>query len=242
MAAPRGRGLRPGGVVRALGRLVLLVAVGFGVGLVFGLVTEEPELLARHLRGETESVALEEPGSDSSLRDAASGEDVYATAATEPRPLVEPGERAETEALPQVAAPARRAVPAASGDASPLVRTASKRPAAARETRVGASRPIPESARRAAPVETSSRSWAIQVGAFSEKRAARRLAETLSSAYPVEVLPATREGGRWRVRVQPIVSKDRAREMAERLKREEGLPTWVTPMDDGRGRAEGRSG
>ena len=61
MASPRGRGLRlrPGGVVRALGRLVALVGVGFALGLTFGLVTEEPELLARHLRGESESVDLE---------------------------------------------------------------------------------------------------------------------------------------------------------------------------------------
>ncbi|MGY8736190.1 MAG: hypothetical protein ACKVIW_01575, partial [bacterium] len=59
MAGHRGRGLRPGGVLRAVGRLILLVAIGFGVGLLFGVVTEEPELLAAHLRGDGESVGLE---------------------------------------------------------------------------------------------------------------------------------------------------------------------------------------
>ena len=61
MAVPRGRSaLRPRGVVRAVGRLISLVVIGFTVGLVFGLVTEEPELLARHLGGESEAVALRE--------------------------------------------------------------------------------------------------------------------------------------------------------------------------------------
>ena len=91
-------------------------------------------------------------------------------------------------------------------------------------------------------VTTSNRPWAIQVGSFTEKRAAQRLAETLAGGYAVEVLPAKRDGGRWRVRVQPIATEDRARATAERLKREEGLPTWVTPMGEGHGRAEGRSG
>ena len=61
MAVPRGpSALRPRGVVRAVGRLIGLVVIGFTVGLAFGLVTEEPELLARHLGGESEAVALRE--------------------------------------------------------------------------------------------------------------------------------------------------------------------------------------
>ncbi len=70
MTASRGRGVRPGGVVRALARLVLLVALGFGVGLLFGIVLEEPQLLAGHLRGESESVEIAGTG----RADAASGE------------------------------------------------------------------------------------------------------------------------------------------------------------------------
>jgi len=79
-------------------------------------------------------------------------------------------------------------------------------------------------------------SWSIQVGAFSDEGAADRLAEGLRARYPVEVLPASGEGGRWRVRVQPIRGETRAREMAEALKRDERLPTWVTPMEDRVGR------
>ena len=237
MAVPRGRSaLRPRGVVRAVGRLISLVVIGFTVGLVFGLVTEEPELLARHLGGESEAVALREvdasADSETGAVEAAPAE--YTSAATSTRPLVEPAERASTRSLPTVAA-AQGPIPTAQSPGVEAVREAPvaarvEAPASARES---AARPAAdESAARRA---INTRPWAIQVGAFSERRAARRLAEALRDEYPVEVLPARREGGRWRVRVQPIESEARARSLAETLKREEILPTWVTPM-------EGRAG
>lgn len=68
MAVSRGRGLRPGGVVRALGRLSLLIGFGFAAGLTIGVLSEEPELLAGHLRGEGEAIVLaptEEPIAES---------------------------------------------------------------------------------------------------------------------------------------------------------------------------------
>lgn len=64
MAPSRGRGLRPGGVVRALGRLVLLIGFGFAAGLFIGVLSEEPELLAGHLRGEGEAILLAPTGED----------------------------------------------------------------------------------------------------------------------------------------------------------------------------------
>ena len=241
MASPRGRGLRPGGLVRALGRLILLVAVGFGVGLVFGLVTEEPELFARHLQGESEAVALREADDESSAaRAVETGEGtVYSSAAGTPRPMVEAAEREETAGLPRVAA----AVRATEAPVAPTSAT-TPRTESMRETTVASSLPVPESARSsaaeaAAATRTDPRAWSIQVGAFSDERAAEKLADALSGGYPVEVLPAKREGDRWRVRVQPIAGEDRARKTADKLKREEGLPTWVTPMD-GRGRSDGR--
>ncbi|MGY8736313.1 MAG: SPOR domain-containing protein, partial [bacterium] len=79
------------------------------------------------------------------------------------------------------------------------------------------------------------RRWSIQVGAFSEEASASRLAEGLRARYPVAILPGRKDGERWRVRIQPIEDEDRARAMADRLKRDEHLPTWVTPM-------EGRAG
>jgi len=237
MAVPRGRSvLRPRGVVRAVGRLIGLVVIGFTVGLVFGLVTEEPELLARHLGGESEAVALREvdasADSETGAVEAAPAE--HMSAATSTRPLVESAERASTRSLPTVAAP-----PGPSPTAqSPGVEPAREAPVAARveapaSARESAARPAADESAARRAIDT--RPWAIQVGAFSERRAARRLAEALRDEYPVEVLPARRKGGRWRVRVQPIESEARARSLAETLKREEILPTWVTPM-------EGRAG
>lgn len=57
MAASLRRGIRPGGVVRALGRLALLTSFAFAAGLLIGVLAEEPELLARYLRGEGVAVA-----------------------------------------------------------------------------------------------------------------------------------------------------------------------------------------
>ena len=144
-----------------------MVALGFGIGLVFGLVTEEPELLGAHLRGESESIQLVEAGAaeETSAREAETGavilaendgvdgaamaaapNDVYASAAVTTRPWVEPEERAVTKGLPAVAA------------AEPV-----------RETTVSAAVAVPVSARAVARAE---RAWAIQVGAFSDEAAA----------------------------------------------------------------------
>ena len=77
--------------------------------------------------------------------------------------------------------------------------------------------------------------WSIQIGAFSDQVAAEQLAETLRDRYPVEVLHPGGEGGRFRVRVQPIDGERLAREIAEELKRDERLPTWVTPVEGASG-------
>ena len=109
MAGARGRGLRPGGVVRALARLVVLVAVGFGVGLVFGVVLEEPELLAAHLVGESESVELvgDAPGdvpNREPLADTADASDRADAVIAAARPRPSPEERGVETGLPGVAA------------------------------------------------------------------------------------------------------------------------------------------
>ena len=42
-----------------VGRLLAFIGVGFAIGLVIGVVSEEPELLAGHLRGDTETIELD---------------------------------------------------------------------------------------------------------------------------------------------------------------------------------------
>jgi cell division septation protein DedD len=74
--------------------------------------------------------------------------------------------------------------------------------------------------------------WAIQVGAFADKAAARRLAEGLEAKdYPVELIASEGTTKRWRVRVQPVRGQSKAREIASQLKRDERLPTWLIPLE-----------
>jgi cell division septation protein DedD len=236
-----------------LGRLVALVGVGFALGLTFGLVTEEPELLARHLRGESESVDLEvaqfDPGKGAG---STSIESPSTLALNEFKNDVEVGlSSADEEARGPDSASDDSAVADAwtlrpsdtkleSGRSLPAV---ASRPARASGSviPVTAMVPLPESAKAALRNPTSASpsrqqdEWSIQIGAFSDQIAAERLAGGLRDRYPVAILPASRKGGRWRVRVQPFSGESDAQETAERLKSEEGLPTWVTKL-------EGRSG
>jgi cell division protein FtsN len=193
MAVSRARGLRPGGVVRALGRLLLLLGFGFGAGLLIGVILEEPELLAGHLRGEGEAIVLtpntEEPTSveRAGLEQDVARTDLEREAVMKPRP-----EEISDQPLPVVAAPG-----VAQG--------------------VGSDR---------------DGVWAIQVGAFSEEAAALRIVKGLEAkGYPTELLAATGASQRWRVRVQPVRGEAKAKEMANKLKRIERLPTWVIPME-----------
>ncbi|HEB90403.1 MAG TPA: SPOR domain-containing protein [Deltaproteobacteria bacterium] len=198
MSAVPARHAGRGRILRGIFRLVLLIASGFSVGLLVGVLAEEPTLLAGHLQGRGERVALPvaDPDTESPI-DIAS---------------------AAPDALPAVAAPAPVAEePAVSP--GPPIRKAGHHAAAA-----------------AASEAESTRSWAIQVGAFSDESAARRLAEGLEEkGYPTALLPSEGKGGRWRVRVQPIGSEAKVEEWTDRLKRVERLPTWVISME---GRSE----
>ncbi len=202
MSTGTGRGLRPGGVIRALGRLSLMTVFGFGAGLLAGVLSEEPELLAGHLRGESEAVEL------APNRRVSTTDFEIATTAGDRRPTRDIQTGAESEQrLPQVAASAAMR---------------------ATETPQVTSRP------RATPAVRNDRTrpWAIQVGAFSQERAARKLSQTLDAkGYPTQVLAAGNSTGRWRVRVQPVDGEVEAREMAAELKRIERLPTWVLPLE-----------
>ncbi len=215
MPSQGGRGFRPGGVVRALIRLFVLVVFGFGAGLLFGVVSEEPELLAGHLRGESESVDWTANDSSEVRAEIAAVAHVEvggaASEATE-----RPGrELLRGRSLPAFASPTSKTPPT---------------PSAMRATKFAGQSPQS----RAGEVSRSedARPWAIQVGAFSDERAALRLAESLrAKGYPTKLLSARGDGGRWRVRVQPMSGETKARETATRLKRVERLPTWVLPME-----------
>ncbi|MGH0036892.1 MAG: SPOR domain-containing protein [Myxococcota bacterium] len=187
---------------------VVLIAGGFLVGLVVGVVSEEPDLVVEHIAGGSEEVAWDArppvpdvaaaPRADPSAPDA--GEVMGSNA--DPEPVVP---RGETAAAPP---PARPLAPVAPQAAVPA-----QAPAPAAGTRVPARPPVA--------------GFAVQVGAFGQSAPAERLAGELEGdGFPSYVTPGT-GAGRWRVRVGPVATRDEAEALAGRLKGERDLPTWV---------------
>ncbi len=204
--------------ILTVGRLLAFIAVGFAVGLAIGVVTEEPELLAGHLRGDSETVEL-----DAALAanvDAQANGDVagagevgddaggHFAASADTDEVEAPSEDGSTTGLPPVGARPE----------------SFSREDSHSDTWVGeAAKPG-----TAVAVPVGAGGWAIQVGAFGDEPSAEKLADRLEGkGYPIEVLPAGVESNRWRVRVQPIAEEKAARATAERIEREERLPTWV---------------
>jgi cell division protein FtsN len=175
----------------------LLIGFGFVAGLMIGVLSEEPELLAGHLRGEGEAILLaptEEPIAEAGApAGPALSEQGIQDIAAERKVVME----SRPEEIPQESLPVVAAQPVA---------------------------PRADS--------NQDRLWAIQVGAFSDEASAARLADGLvAKGYPTELLAASGESKRWRVRVQPLSGEAKAKEIAIRLKRVERLPTWVLPME-----------
>jgi DedD protein len=87
----------------------------------------------------------------------------------------------------------------------------------------------PPAPARAAP----SGGFSVQVGAFREERPAQGLVRQLEAGGFKAYIARSDEGTgqRWRVRVGPVSSRDEADRLARKLKRDEGLPTWVVSDD-----------
>jgi len=186
------------------------VATGFLVGLVAGVVSEEPQLLAGHLTGQDTEIEWT-PRADASPATGGSAAGTDVAAAPRPSaPLVSSLDRhgasavREPGATPSLEAPSSAAIPL------------SARPQKDPATDTPAARPLPKGP-----------GYLIQVGAYSTRDAAQEVAETLrGKGYAVEVLSAA-DDGRFRVRVGPVAARDRAEGLAKRLEDDEGLPTWI---------------
>ena len=200
--APRSNG--PGWLATAGGAL-LLIALGFGVGLVAGTAYQEPDLVADHLAGRTTEVVLEPS------QPLAPEPDVAAPA---PAPHAAPV-AALGEGVPDAAAAAKRIASAPARGAAPSAPPQSE----ARPAREAASKPA------------AAGGFSIQVGAFSSEKAARQLAGELGKRGYQAYLMDEGEGSRWKVRVGPIASRTEAEGVSARLQREQGLPTWIQAHD-----------
>jgi len=183
--------------------VLVLVAGGFALGLFFGVVFEEPELVAGHVAGRSSEIDW------SAERVVAAGGDVGS--APEPSAAVDPAAPAET--APVAAPPIDR--PRTVAEARPAPRALPP---------VGA--PAPKRVEPKTPAAAGAR-FVIQVGAFGTSKAADGVAGRLRAAgYPVQVI-APQSDDRWRVRVGPLPTREEADATARRLKAEERLPTWV---------------
>ncbi|MBW2543505.1 MAG: SPOR domain-containing protein [Deltaproteobacteria bacterium] len=178
----------------AIAVVSLVVAAGFGIGVVAGITWEEPGLVVGYLTGQTEGVEWSVAADDPEADDLAAGEAVSeppSVAAAPPLGLREVPDAASSErARSEVsAAPAPKAVTAAAQPAT---------------------------------------GFAVQVGAFSDQSAAKKLADSLRArGYAVYLAPTEGSPTSWRVRVGPVATRPEAENTARRLEKAEKLPTWV---------------
>ena len=187
------------GLTRTLLGAGVLVVLGFGLGLVVGIVWEDPSLVAGYVAGRTESVLLEPvPGAGGEP----TGVESARAAPAEPSEVAPPVQ-------PEPAEPA----PAAPREPPPGA----------------AARPKPGAAPRATASAAGAAAFWIQVGSFTEAPQAERLRDDLhGKGFGARVATGdVGDVPHWRVRVGPLASRDEADRLAARIKREERLPTWV---------------
>jgi cell division septation protein DedD len=179
-----------------LGGAAVLLAFGFGIGLVAGSALEEPELVAKHLAGEATELPL-------------------------PEAPAAPRAAAPATPAPAPAREARPAPPDGARPAAPAPAVAPPTPKPVAPPRAPAPPPATVAARPAG--------FAIQVGAFAERKAAEELVSSLRGdrlrAYVVEGAPS--ESARFRVRVGPYATRAQAGDEAAKIKAKRRLPIWV---------------
>lgn len=201
------RGSGPGWLATLLGAMVLVV-LGFGLGLVTGAAYEEPKLVAEHLAGRTVNVALPTEVEAPAARPAP-----VAVPAPTPPPAAEPA-RPLGEPLRAAAPPAKRSEPPNRAPASQARRPAAPPPVAA------------------APAPRKD-GYRIQVGAFGDLAGAQKLRDELRAAgHPTEIQERG-TGARFKVRVGPLGTRAEAEGLAKQLESRRKLPTWI--LAPGRG-------
>lgn len=117
----------------------------------------------------------------------------------------------------------------ASGSGSGAAPAASPPPVAAPPPPAQEARRAPQAAAKAPP---RAGGYVIQVGAFGSSASARRLLQQLrASGLSGYVKEESSGAAPYKVRVGPFSSRDQANAVAQRLKREKSLPTWILSRD-----------
>lgn len=200
----------------------LLVASGFSLGLVVGIVKEEPELVAGHLGGRSQEISwstqlASEPeptpiGTDYNAAGPANSASDTTRSALGSAFSADP---ARGGGMPELSLPSASAVPAPVAKSK---RTRSEGVAVSDLPTVSAARP-----------SRNAGGFSVQVGAFKASRPAEQVADELrSKGYASYVVPAVSGGkGLWRVRIGPVATRAEADRTSTRLKREEKMMPFV---------------
>lgn len=247
--ARRGARREGRGLVSVLLGTVLLAALGFGLGIVAGLVLEEPGLLLDYVTGKTRPAPLDATRSANELAASEREEErvaEVAPAAAQPTAEAAHAATADVGAAPrelEAAAGAGKTLNSdaeiAAGEAAAKTppQVAAAPPSAPSPKPVSraaiAAEPTPDAgASTAAPLVPAAppagRGYSVQVGALADAASAEQLAVKLRKrGFPVYVAPSAEPGSkRWRVRVGPVASREKADELATKLAREK-FPTWI---------------
>lgn len=200
--------------------VVVWITTGFLVGLVAGVVSEEPELVIKHATGQSTEIEWDglaaPPPATQSLSKSAIGR-TRGTPSEDSRAARD----SNASALAGLAATRRPDVSAAPAA------TSGQR---AKSADIGG---VPVRSGATVAKTSNGPGFSIQVGAFAERDAAQEVAESLrGKGYSVRILSA-QDDGRYRVRVGPVAARERAEGLARRLKSDEGLPTWVLRESEG---------
>ena len=191
---------------------IFLISAGFMLGLVVGVVKEEPDLVMDHLSGQSEEIPWSEHQAALGVPNVSAGGPLFdspeVSAADEPW--------ADSAFDPPIVDPVAAAVAAKVAYEAP-------------QPRLISSLSAPQRALKSPGRSAHPQGFSVQVGAFSEGASANSVSDDLrSKGFSSYVAPAAgSKDGRWRVRVGPMATRAEALQVAQELKTREGLPTWV---------------
>ena len=220
----------PGWLASLVGA-IFLVSAGFMLGLVVGIVKDEPELVMNHLVGNDEEVVWSENQSEFTANDSSGARVPQPRLAYIPSGQGDGWPKSEGEVVPAVADQVASQTPPVDLRPNSVENESAPSEVSSAPPPVSAAPPAYSSTPRAVssipPAERGG--FSVQVGAFAQSAPAHKIADDLKSkGYRVYITPsADSRDGRWRVRVGPLSSRERADVVAQQLKVDEQLPTWV---------------
>ncbi len=204
-----------------IGGGAVLCLLGFGLGVLIGVLFEEPNLLVGHMAGDSQEVRLE---STTPSEEKPANEKIEAPTEPVTAPVAPRDASREEEIVAKAEAPQTSM---AKPSAHPTQNSVALRDVVSGAAK-GALLPAVSAAKSDTGTSVATGKFVIQVGAFSNDTQAAEMVKRLQGKG-YDSFVASGEGGdaRWRVRVGPFQSREVAEQMATKLKQQEKLPTWI---------------